>query len=145
LCANLRAGWTATVACLGRGEAEDGRGGREGSSCRRDLPPLHSLVVVDWLVVPGVEVDDTHDVLGGGAALAGVGSEGRRCPHIRRGAALAGLPPRRRDLQRFTEVVEARIDGCRGEAIAGGGRAGKFYGGGGVVYQCGRLHCVLIE
>jgi hypothetical protein len=73
-----------------------------------------------------VEVDDTHDVLGSGAALAGVGFEGRRCPHIGRGAALAGPPPRRRDLRRLTEVVEARIDGCRGEAIAGGGRAGSF-------------------
>lgn len=73
LCANLQVGWMATVARLGRGEAEDGGGGRGGSSCRRDLPPLHSLVVVDWLAMPGVEVDDTHDVLGGGAALAGWG------------------------------------------------------------------------
>jgi hypothetical protein len=44
LCANLRAGWTATVARLGRGEAEDGEGVRGGSSCHRDLPPLPSSI-----------------------------------------------------------------------------------------------------
>jgi hypothetical protein len=46
---------------------------------------------------------------------------------------------------RFVEVAEAWLDGCGGEAIVGDGRAGVICGGRGMVYQCGRLHCVLIE
>jgi hypothetical protein len=43
------------------------------------------------------------------------------------GVASAGLASQRRGLWRFTEArfaeaAEARLDGCEGEAVAGGGR-----------------------
>jgi hypothetical protein len=60
------------------------------------------------------------------------------------GVASLGLPSQRRGLWRFTEVrfakaAEARMDGCGGEAVAGGVRGRQDLWRQGHVYQCGRL------
>jgi hypothetical protein len=65
---------------------------------------------------------------GGDAALAGVVVWRQQVPACREGGvASAGLASQRRGLWRFTEArfaeaAEARLDGCEGEAVAGGGR-----------------------
>jgi hypothetical protein len=71
-----------------------------------------------------------------------------------------GLPLQHRDLRRFMEAVEDELDlrrqdlrrWLRPEWTGAGERlsrtmagAGEICGGGGMVYQCGRLPCVLIE
>jgi hypothetical protein len=138
---------------VGRGEGEDGGGDHRGFGCRRALPPLRSLVVADQMVVPSAEEDDTREVRDSGAAPTGVGFEARGA-HAQGGAL--PRPISHLDVEicedhggargragfakvRFVVAAEARLDGCGGEAVAGGGRGRRDCGGGGIVYQCGRL------